>query len=117
MLYAFVSTLTGMNIPENILVLIEKYQNNTATPEEKYLLDEWYHSFNDTKSQITTTEDLTEFMLGENIRNRIAVTVIQETPVKSRKSRRGWIKAAASVILLISMGAFFLLSNKLNTYL
>jgi len=103
-----------MNIPENILVLIEKYQNNTATPEEKYLLDEWYHSFNDTKSEITTTEDLTEFMLGENIRNRIAVTVIQETPVKPRKSRRGWIKAAASVILLISMGAFFLLSNKFS---
>ena len=106
--------LQYMNIPENILVLIEKYQNNTATPEEKYLLDEWYHSFNDVKTEIITTEDLTEFMLGDKIRNKIAVTVIREKNTIPGKSRRRWISAAASVILLISIGAFFLLSNKFS---
>ena len=103
-----------MNIPENILVLIEKYQNNTATPEEKYLLDEWYHSFNDSKAEIITTEDLTEFMLGDKIRNNISTTIIIQKNTKKGKSKRRWISAAASVILLIFVGAFFLLSNKFS---
>lgn len=103
-----------MNIPENILVLIEKYQNNTATPEEKHLLDEWYHSFNDTKSEIFTTEDLTEYILEDNIRKKITTTVIQEKHAKAGKSKRRWISAAASVILLISVGTFFLLTNKFS---
>jgi len=36
-----------MQLPENILALIEKFNAGKATSEEKLLLNEWYHSFKD----------------------------------------------------------------------
>ena len=97
-----------MQIPENILVLIEKYQSGTATPEEKLRLNEWYHSFNDAKVELIATENDTEQQLADRIKNRLLETIHQVDESEVVRPRRKWqIPAAAAVILiLISPGAY-----------
>ena len=43
-----------MRIPENIIVLIERYQAGKASKEDIHLLNEWYHSFNDSEVELLT---------------------------------------------------------------
>ena len=103
-----------MQLPENILVLIEKYHDGTATTEEKLLLNEWYHSFNDSEAELTANENETEQQLADRIKNRLLETIRHENETVVTRPRRIWqIPAAAAVILIIlSIGAYFMFSSK-----
>lgn len=104
-----------MQIPENLLILIEKYRTGTACPEEKQQLNEWYHSFNDTETELTDTENFTEQELADRIKSRLLETIRQEQEHRQgvKKIRRKWLIPAAAVILvLLSAGAYFILSSK-----
>lgn len=103
-----------MQIPENILVLIEKYHAGTATPEEKLRLNEWYHSFNDTEAELTANENETEQQLADRIKNRLLETIRHEYELVVTRPRRKWqIPAAAAVILIpFSIGTYFMFSSK-----
>jgi ferric-dicitrate binding protein FerR (iron transport regulator) len=102
-----------MQIPENILVLIEKYHAGTATPEEKLLLNEWYHSFNDREAELVVNMSDTEEQLAGRIRNRLLETIRQEHEPAITRFRRWWQVAAAAVILvLVSAGTYFIFFDK-----
>ncbi|MEO6733937.1 MAG: FecR domain-containing protein [Ferruginibacter sp.] len=97
-----------MQLPENILVLIEKYHTGTATIEEISRLNEWYHSFNDSEAILNAGEDDTEQQLA----NRIKVRVI-DTIRKSEKSAINYSRwqipaaAAAAILIILSIGGYF----------
>ena len=74
---------------ENMAVLIEKYLDGVATPEEIKLVDEWYHSF-DVKSPLYAEDSLTA---GELTDERFASLCIQlgiePVTVLSGKNKHG----------------------------
>jgi transmembrane sensor len=107
------SLLYNMRIPENINVLVDKYLAGKATREEIQKLNEWYHSFNDSETELLTEK--TEEQLIAEIRSRL-MTSIHEAPVYSVKSpRRKWYYAAAAVLLLfVSAGIVRLLNPAMN---
>jgi ferric-dicitrate binding protein FerR (iron transport regulator) len=101
-----------MQLPENILTLIEKYQAGKATSEEKRLLNEWYHSFNDNKVEISADENLTEELLSERLKLRLKGTIQQNIKLVALKPRRKWRLAVAVVLLLLSTSAYFIFFAK-----
>ncbi len=99
-----------MHIPENILVLIEKFQNGTATPEEKYQLDKWYDTFNDIDVEVSTNRDNTKFQVSSRIRNRLQETIQAENGQKVVKPRRKLqIGVAASIVFAVVTASIFLI--------
>ena len=101
-----------MQLPENILVLIEKYQLGTITPAEKVLLDKWYQSFNDRKAEVVINEYESEQQIGDRIKERVLQTIRNEDVIISRAPRKWLIPAAAATaLLLISTGVYFMLSH------
>ena len=104
-----------MQLPENMLALIEKYHDGTATTEEKLLLNEWYHSFNDSEAELIVTENETEQQLADRIKNRLLETIRHEYELEVTKRRRIWqIPAAAATVILIilSIETYFMFSSK-----
>ncbi len=98
-----------MRIPENIIVLIERYQAGKATKEDIHLLNEWYHSFNDSEAELLT--DKSEEQLSDELRRRLMST-IRNTPVYPlQQPRRKWVYAAAALLLLfITAGVYRLVT-------
>lgn len=107
-----------MQIPDNILALIEKYQNGTASPEEKLQLDEWYHSFDGEEAAITVADSETDpaSLLGEKIRARVLATIQQSDERSVVKPKPKWqIPAAAAIILVVlSLGVYFVSVPKIH---
>lgn len=97
-----------MQIPENILVLIEKYQTGKASTEELHILNEWYHSFNDAEVKLVTDSTDIEHQISEAIRLRLAETMEQNTGIIPATRSRKWpLTAAAAALLLIIVSAVF----------
>jgi ferric-dicitrate binding protein FerR (iron transport regulator) len=99
-------------IPENILLLTGKYQAGTLTPEERLLLNEWYHSFDDHEVEIPANENLSEALLSERIKLRLQDTIQQHSKLVALKPRRKWRLAAAAVLLLLSTSAYFIFFSR-----
>jgi ferric-dicitrate binding protein FerR (iron transport regulator) len=102
-----------MQIPDNILDLIEKYQAGTATPEEKNTLNAWYRSFNDAEAEIQTSELLTEEQLEERIRNRMLKSIEKKQTLMPLRPRRKWQLPAAAILLFLIAGVYFIFLSKL----
>lgn len=102
-----------MQIPESILLLIEKYRAGTATAEEKRQLDEWYHSFNDTEAELLTDEGDNEEQLADRIKDKLFNTINYEKPRAKQAPRRIWRIAAAAVILaVLGAGSYLIIFNR-----
>ena len=103
-----------MQIPENIVALIDKYLSGKATPEEKELLIKWYHSFNDDAVEVRLTSMQNEEQIAERIKLRLLSTVQNSTVAKAERPHRIWwrIPAAAAVFLLIASSIFFTFNPK-----
>lgn len=102
-----------MQIPENILQLIEKYQAGTASAEEKRLLNEWYYSFNDDTVEIDVTEKLTESELETRIKQSIFSTIHKDKKEEKpafRRYRR--FAAAAAILFAIAAGSYLFIVNR-----
>lgn len=107
--------LYTMQIPENIVALIDKYLSGKATPEEKELLNKWYHSFNDDAVEVRLSGLQNEEQIAERIKLRLLSTIQNNTKDKvAMPQRRIWwrIPAAAAVFLLIGSAIFFTINNK-----
>jgi transmembrane sensor len=101
-----------MQVPKKILTLIEKYQAGTASEQEKLILDEWYCSFNDAETEIITTQEETEQQISDRIKIRLLKTIEQQGEISIAKPRRKWQMAAAAAIILMLVGAYFLVPSK-----
>lgn len=94
-----------MQIPENLLILIEKYQAGTATPDEKRLLDEWYYSFNDTQAELNVAEGQNEAQIAERMRNRLLAAIHTEN--KPAKHRWQLSVAASAILVILTVGIYY----------
>lgn len=101
--------LFNMRIPENILVLIEKYQSGTATNDELRQLNEWYHVYDDQEAELLTGKS--EEQLSTDIRNRLLQTIQQAPVYPLQSSRRRWHIAAAAILLLLITAAVYQLTT------
>ena len=103
-----------MAVPKNIAVLIEKYQTGQLTTEEETLLNDWYHSFNDAQIDIIDVENLTENQLAQRIKLRLNETIKDKSKLKIATKARRWklTAAAASIVLILSLGSYFIFSPK-----
>jgi len=105
-----------MQVPENILALVEKYHAGTITANEKIILDEWYHSFDDNRVEINAGENDTEQQLEERIKSRLNNTIqYGSAPViNSRKGvgRMPAVAAAAGILIIVSLGFYFIFISK-----
>ena len=103
-----------MAVPKNIAVLIEKYQTGQLTTEEESLLNDWYHSFNDAQIDIIDVENLTENQLAQRIKLRLNETIKDKSKLKVATKVRRWklTAAAASIVVMLSLGSYFIFSPK-----
>lgn len=103
-----------MQLPEDILALIDKYQTGRATAEERNILNEWYHSFNDSEINLTSDENSNEDQIRERIKMRLLETIKRtEEPKVATKARRWKLSAAAaSILVMVSIGAYYIISQK-----
>ncbi len=95
--------------------LIEKYLNNTCTPQERQAVDDWYKSFD---QQPNPVEDMTEDAadaLRESIYNRFKVNLASSKPDEHNGGRvrrlhrvmYGVAGLAAAVLLFAKLGVLF----------
>ena len=96
------------------MALIDKCLSGKATPEEKELLNKWYHSFNDAAVDVHLTSMQNEDQIAERIKLRLLSTVQNSTVAKAERPHRIWwrIPAAAAVFLLIASSIFFIFNPK-----
>lgn len=100
-------------IPENIEILINKYLKGTITDAEKLILNEWYHSFNDSETEVNSSWEDTEQLLSGRIKARLLETIQNENPQITSRRRRKWqVPAAAILLILVSFSAYFFYTTK-----
>lgn len=96
---------------QTFFTLIDKYQDGTATPAEKSLVEEYYRRLEATGTTELSAEEeaaLKETMFGQ-IAEGIKEPVVRKMPVWKR------VAAAAAIIGLIATGSYFMFFNKLPT--
>ncbi|HEY0177666.1 MAG TPA: FecR domain-containing protein, partial [Pedobacter sp.] len=109
----------------NIHELAAKWVNGTITSEEKIYYEKWYAAFNDAETTVYDSKIGSSVELGQKIlkelQNRVEQNkkTVRHTIVPVR-----WISIAASFLLVISIGVYFLavkrpllqtVTNKANT--
>jgi len=94
--------------------ILTKYRLGEATPEEIKFLESYYNLF-DLNNDLITDENEADYLylkdaIKANVDERIAQ--YQKKPVMM-SSRSGWIRyaVAASILLFISVGAYFFIHN------
>lgn len=102
-----------MNTAQNLAELIKKFEAGTASQEEIGLLNEWYHSFDDSVAQVNTGETISEEQLAEKIKARLLETIGDGSSQRVVPLRKKWKQAAAAVALLCLLGtaAYLLLDS------
>lgn len=103
-----------MALSENIKLLIEKFFKGEISPEEKIVLDEWYHSFDDSEVEWFATENDSEHQLGNRIHKRLIETIHEEESIDNRP-RINWrriIAVAAIVVSVMTVVSYFILFSE-----
>lgn len=99
-------------IPENILLLIEKYLNGTITKDEKIILNEWYHSFNDSEVEVSANENEAVQQLASRIKGRVFESIHEDKVVAIRPRRTWKMSAAAAILVLFVVGVYLMFSSR-----
>lgn len=94
-----------MQIPQHILILIEKYLADSATEEEKSIVNKWYQSYQDESVEIVSSEINSKEQTELRIKERLLAT-ISET--ENRKGINKWWMRSAAAVVLIGLAVFFL---------
>jgi ferric-dicitrate binding protein FerR (iron transport regulator) len=92
--------------PKKALRLLRKYVEGNATAEEKAIIDKWYNSIED------SSQTLPDDMIKENLYQRIAGELNKKPLIVSFYRKTLYkVAVAASILLLISAGTYFLFFN------
>lgn len=103
-------------IPADLIAVINKYLEGTATPDDLELVSHWYSSFNDTEVEVPADSLDMKEQIDARLRSRLkSVTEgppIREIDLYSRR-RPIWLQtaAAAAIVCIISTGAYFFLQR------
>ena len=103
-----------MNLPASLLHAIENYLAGEASEEEERLVNDWYHSFDD--SEVEMPEEVLELRhrVGGRLWRRLTATIARtEDRHRLRIGYRRALVAAASVFILFLAG--FLLFRQLSS--
>jgi len=95
----------------DIRELAAKWKDGTITPEEKTYYENWYKQFND---EVTELND-DQFSSSEELEQHLYRSIAHRLNIgKAAQTRRLWprIAAAASILIAISVGSYFLLHHK-----
>jgi transmembrane sensor len=96
--------------PKKALRLLRKYVEGNATGAEKAIIDKWYNSIED------SSQTLPDDMIKENLYQRIAGELNKKSLIVSFYRKTLYkVAVAASILLLISAGTYFLFFNH-NTF-
>ena len=91
--------------PEEIQQLVQRYLEGTATPDEKRLLDQWYQEGqSDPVKWFAESEHEEELLRLEMLAEIQKRTGLKKSAVLKRLWPR--IAAAASILIVVSIGAF-----------
>lgn len=88
-----------------LISLIEKYLDGTATDKERQEVLTWYHSVDHSRIEIPLEDSFEKKEVRDRIRYKLEQYIAQERPVRKIAWHR-WA-AAAAVILLIGSGSYF----------
>jgi ferric-dicitrate binding protein FerR (iron transport regulator) len=97
----------------DILDLIEKFQSGKISKEEKYLLDEWYHSFND-DSQVELDINESRLDFKNRLKQKIQDSIDSSVPeIRSVRKWKAWYTpaVAATLIAIFTTSYFLILLN------
>jgi len=113
-------TYMGTQVSEDLVTVINKYLEGTATPKEVEQVNLWYGSFNDEEIEVPTNnldmENLTDTRLKLRLQEVVNHSYSQETKIVFL--RRTWltrVAAAAAIIFIISTGTYFFLHRSTDT--
>lgn len=98
-------------LPADIQSLIDKYLSGTAMPEEISRLNEWYHSFDDTETEVHSNEPFNTQQLSQKIKSRLLKTIDEESSGSIPNKRKWYFAAAAIILLLLTSGYYFFFSS------
>lgn len=93
-----------MNTAQNLAELIQKFEAGTASQEEINLINEWYHSFDDSVAQVNTGEVINEEQLAGRMRARLLETISDGSLKRVVPLRKRWKQVAAAIALLCLLG-------------
>ncbi len=101
-----------MEQPKDLETLIEKYLQGNATPEEKEILNRWYHSFDD-EEVVVEEADANESKLKLAIQQRL----LQTTGIRKKiPVQRHFARIAAAILLLLGgFSIYYFLTSKKET--
>lgn len=88
---------------DNIKSLFKRYQEGTATPEERILVETWFESHYGQKGRMLSRNE--EASVFEDLDARISAMLADE-PVITRKLNFRWMQVAAMFLALLGSGLF-----------
>ena len=96
-----------MQIPQHILILIEKYLAGSATEDEKSIVNKWYQSFQDESVEIVTSDKNSKVQTEQRIKERLLASINEN----KKGINKWWIRSAAVAVLLIGIAVYFFISS------
>jgi len=102
-----------MQIPQNIIILIEKYLAGSATQEERFIVNKWYQSYQDDNVEIVTNKINSKELTEQRIKERLSATINE-----NRKGINKWWMRSAAAVLLTGLAVYFFITpdnKKQNT--
>jgi transmembrane sensor len=88
--------------------LLKKYLNGDCTPEENAIVEAWYNKLAGTQTDQLAEPDYPA------IKNQVFDAILNNRKTTATKVKTMWprIAAAASILLFLSIGAYFMFANK-----
>ncbi|MEO7047711.1 MAG: FecR domain-containing protein [Ferruginibacter sp.] len=102
-----------MPTPENILALIQKFEDGTATEAETAILNAWYHSFDDSEVVVDNTMMESADEIAGRIKSRLKETTSTEEKHIIKPLYKWKLPAAAAILFAIATSFYFLSYKKI----
>ncbi|MEJ7779647.1 MAG: FecR domain-containing protein [Daejeonella sp.] len=109
-------------VPEDLIAVINKYLEGTATPEEVEQVNRWYSSFNDEEVEVPSNSLAIKNEIDTRLKLRLQKVINRSFSPEAKvvPLRTTWlikIAAAAAIIFIVSTGTYFFLQRSADIQL
>ncbi|RZM22219.1 MAG: hypothetical protein EOO88_30075, partial [Pedobacter sp.] len=105
-------TMSQQNKPKELKLILKKYLQDTASPEESDAVDSWYKNLGTENDDVPV---LDHPILKSELENNIKTYLKAQVRLKRKQwFLQGYLKYAAAVILLSGIGLFFVKRSNLK---